>query len=76
MLETADHSGEFAKHLYAIETLIKILKEESPGDAVQEEAGGPGLTEKDEKMLELMGGSGKQAAPQEDKRADDSIFDF
>lgn len=81
MFEAASLPNESEKHLYAIETLIGILKEQTPpeqdaGIVIRKEEAEPVLTEKDEKMLELMGGSGKQDASQEDERKNDSIFDF
>lgn len=78
MLEVASRPGEFEKHLYVIETLVGILKEQ-PEEGRQvggQEAAEPGLTDKDKRMLELMGGSQDEGEPREDKRADESIFDF
>lgn len=75
MLEVSSVPHEFEKHLYAVETLIGVLKAEGPGTAGAGEAE-PDLTDKDKKMLELMGGSQKEGRPPEDGRTDDSIFDF
>jgi hypothetical protein len=74
MLEAASRPGEFEKHLYAIETLIGILKERP--EEGREEAAEPGLTDKDRRMLELMGGNQDEGEPREGKRTDESIFDF
>ncbi|CAM4305427.1 DUF5327 family protein [Lacicoccus alkaliphilus] len=80
MLEVSSRPGEFEKHLYTIETLVGILKAQPEDDRkagrIQEEAAGPGLTDKDKRMLELMGGSQDEGAPRENKRTDESIFDF
>lgn len=81
MLEVASLPNEFDKHLYVIETLVTILKEQGPRGsdadiATRKEEAEPKLADKDERMLELMGGSGKQDAGQEDMRKNDSIFDF
>lgn len=75
MLEVSSVPHEFEKHLYAVETLIGVLKAEGPGTAGTGEAE-PDLTDKDKKMLELMGGSQKEGGPPEDGRTGDSIFDF
>ncbi|SOC43030.1 DUF5327 family protein [Salinicoccus kekensis] len=77
MLEVSSLPHEFEKHLYAVETLVSLLKAEGPGTtrAATEEAE-PDLTDKDKKMLEMMGGSKKEGRPPEEKRTDNSIFDF
>lgn len=75
MLEVSSLPHEFEKHLYAVETLIGVLKAEGPGKAGAGEAE-PDLTDKDKKMLELMGGSQKEGGPPEEGRTGDSIFDF
>lgn len=78
MLEVSSLPHEFDKHLYAVETLIGVLKGQKPdAEAAPKYKGSePAMTEKDEKMLELMGGTGKEKARPDDKSNGDSIFDF
>lgn len=77
MLEVSSLPHEFEKHLYAVETLIGVLKAEGPGKAgAGAEEAKPDFTDKDKKMLELMGGSQKEGRPPEEGRKGDSIFDF
>lgn len=82
MLEVSSLPHEFEKHLYAVETLVGVLKDQRPDDSGSNEAVSedkhdkPGMTEKDEKMLELMGGKEKDKTPLEDESKNDSIFDF
>lgn len=79
MLEVSSLPNEFEKHLYAVETLVGILKDQKPdvkqgaaSKAVDEKSA---MTRKDEEMLELMGGRSKGSGPADDDK-NDSIFDF
>lgn len=80
MLEVSSLPHEFEKHLYAVETLVGVLKEQRPavksGTVPRDEDEKPVMTEKDEKMLELMGGGAKQSGSSADNSKNDSIFDF
>jgi len=80
MLEVSSLPHEFEKHLYAVETLVGVLKDQKPDEKsamTSKDAGEkPAMTEKDEKMLELMGGRGKEDGPRVDDDKNDSIFDF
>lgn len=78
MLEVSSLPHEFDKHLYAIEMLVDVLKEQKSAQGGEAEAkmepDKGSLTDKDAKMLELMGGS--KSAPARDEYKSDSIFDF
>lgn len=80
MLEVSSLPHEFEKHLYAVETLVGVLKEQKPDGrsrtVTKNEEKKTAMTDKDEKMLELMGGRGKENEPPVDKSKNDSIFDF
>lgn len=78
MLEVSSLPHEFEKHLYAVETLVGVLKDHKPEaeTGLKDKTEKSIMTEKDEKMLELMGGSGKKNAAPDDKSKNDSIFDF
>ncbi|SDK59139.1 DUF5327 family protein [Lacicoccus qingdaonensis] len=79
MLEVSSLPHEFEKHLYAVETLVGVLKDQKPapknGAAIRDMDEKTAMTEKDEKMLELMGGRSKGSGPADDDK-NDSIFDF
>lgn len=80
MLEVSSQPHEFEKHLYALETLVGVLQGYKPAvksrTVENDENEKPVITEKDEKMLELMGGREKGNDPSDDKSKNDSIFDF
>ncbi|HIV81613.1 MAG TPA: YwdI family protein [Candidatus Salinicoccus merdavium] len=80
MLEVSSLPHEFEKHLYAAETLIDVLKDQKPaaksGMVSKDVEEKTVMTEKDEKMLELMGGRAKEGRTPTDEGKNDSIFDF
>lgn len=80
MLEVSSLPHEFEKHLYAVETLVGVLKDQTPvlksGAVSKDTEEKTVMTDKDEKMLELMGGRGKDGSTPVDDGKNDSIFDF
>jgi hypothetical protein len=86
LIEAANNSQDLERHIYAMESLLNVLKGDEAGSFIEEEKSAQ-LSNKDREMLELMGGktirqehtaspNRKREVTDDGAGNGDSIFDF